>query len=244
MRMMKSTGMSLKHGPATGHVSASFVPPSAFRVPRHSTTPHNACNMQLHAPSQLGQVRAQLGATRSWRDHGLPQGQLLVLRPVFLGGRAAQAKDALQLVCVCGTTGKQRFACVQLGQDAANRPHVDGRAVPNLSQQQLGGAIPPRDHLRTAHGVVVVCQARQPKVSELQPVVVRQQQIRALDVAVDVVTTVQVVQHRQQLSGIQLDFVVRQPGRSTQRPQCHARHPQHARRPQCQTNTIPYHTKS
>eukprot|EP00292_Cryptomonas_paramecium_P017283 CAMPEP_0113672062 /NCGR_PEP_ID=MMETSP0038_2-20120614/6050_1 /TAXON_ID=2898 /ORGANISM="Cryptomonas paramecium" /LENGTH=105 /DNA_ID=CAMNT_0000588281 /DNA_START=401 /DNA_END=717 /DNA_ORIENTATION=+ /assembly_acc=CAM_ASM_000170 len=40
---------------------------------------------------------------------------------------------------------EERAAREQLGQDAAHGPHVDGRRVVLVAQQQLRRAVPPRD---------------------------------------------------------------------------------------------------
>lgn len=40
--------------------------------------------------------------------------------------------------------GEQRLPVHQLAHDAPNCPQVYGRVVPSRSQQQLGGAVPPK----------------------------------------------------------------------------------------------------
>ena len=73
------------------------------------------------------------------------------------------------------------------GHDAAGAPHVDGRAVVALAEQQLGRPVPERhDAVRVPVRLVVLVAegARQSKVGQLQDARLGDQHVGRLHVAV------------------------------------------------------------
>ncbi len=54
---------------------------------------------------------------------------------------SAYLGDEVELVHVV-VAGEQRLPADELREDAAHRPHVDGRRVLGARQQQLGGPVP------------------------------------------------------------------------------------------------------
>ena len=78
-------------------------------------------------------------------DEVVPQHGRLV-RPVRHGGRAEELEDLGELVRLV-LAGEERLAGDELGQDAAAAPDVHRGGVGG-AQQDLGGAVPQRDHLQ------------------------------------------------------------------------------------------------
>ena len=66
--------------------------------------------------------------------------------PRVIVGRAEDAKDAKQLVDL-GVAREQRRLVDHLGEYAPDGPRVDGRGVVPGAEQNLGRAVPQRDHL-------------------------------------------------------------------------------------------------
>jgi hypothetical protein len=64
--------------------------------------------------------------------------------PDLLVGRAEDAEDAVELVELA-VAGEQRPLGHHFGEDAADGPDVDGRAVVHGAEQDFGGAVPERD---------------------------------------------------------------------------------------------------
>ena len=63
--------------------------------------------------------------------------------------------------------GKERRTAKEFGEDAADRPHVDGRTVEFGAEKQLGGAVPARHHLPGVLAVRAAENAREAKVGDL-----------------------------------------------------------------------------
>ena len=66
--------------------------------------------------------------------------ELRLLRPPREGNDAAELVDVV-------VPWKQGPPLQELGEDAPNGPHVDGRRVLLARQHDLGGAVPPRHHV-------------------------------------------------------------------------------------------------
>lgn len=100
-------------------------------------------------------------------------------------------------LCAAGHDGLPRE---QLREDAAGGPQVDCCAVCGGPQQQLGGAVPEGDHAAgEGDRRVGAVEGGQPEVSDFEDAVVVQQQVAALDVAVQHAPAVAVLQPAQQL---------------------------------------------
>ena len=69
-----------------------------------------------------------------------------VAGPVLRGGRAEHGQDGGELVRLV-EAGEERLAGDELGQDAAAAPDVHRGGVGG-AEQDLGGAVPQRDHLQ------------------------------------------------------------------------------------------------
>mmetsp|Transcript_102389 Transcript_102389/g.293761 ORF Transcript_102389/g.293761 Transcript_102389/m.293761 type:complete len:256 (-) Transcript_102389:328-1095(-) len=103
----------------------------------------------------------------------------------------------------------------ELGVDAANGPQIDGRGVILLQQDQLGGAVPPGDHvsrqvpavelrlgarqLSPLLGDLATDRARQAKVTDLHRAILVHQAIRRLQVSVVDARGVEVLDADQQV---------------------------------------------
>ena len=83
---------------------------------------------------ELGELEAHVGR------------QLVSLAPVRVRRSAEDAADLVYLIYL-GAAGEERPPGVELGHDAAHRPHVDGTGVVGGSEQNLRGAVPPRAHV-------------------------------------------------------------------------------------------------
>jgi len=79
-----------------------------------------------------------------------------------MGENHCNLEDAVKLVNL-RLAGKQRLLHEELGKDAADRPHVDGRAVLLGTEQQLGRSVPQCHHdrrVRTQRRAVLTCQTK------------------------------------------------------------------------------------
>ena len=84
-------------------------------------------------------------AARGAAGEGLPHDWGL-LGPLGLGRGAEDAEDLAELIYLV-LAGEERLAEVELGQDAAAAPDVHRGGVGG-AEQDLGGAVPQRDHLQ------------------------------------------------------------------------------------------------
>jgi hypothetical protein len=116
---------------------------------------------------------------------------------VVLVGGADHADDELELVDVV-LARKQRLARQELRKDAPHGPHVDGGRVLLLGEQQLGGPVPPRDHV-LRHEALLAAGARQAEVADLEVAAGIQEKVAGLQVAVEDVRGVHVLQAPEEL---------------------------------------------
>ena len=79
---------------------------------------------------------------------------------------AANLEDAVEFVNL-RLAGEQRLLHEELGKDAADRPHVDGRAVLLGTEEQLGRPVPQRHHDRRVVTQRRTVLTRQTKVTDL-----------------------------------------------------------------------------
>lgn len=108
--------------------------------------------------------------------------QELVIRPGFRSRCAANVEDFRNLLQL-RLALEDRVTNVQLGKHTANAPHVNTRIIARGTKEQLGWAVPQRDHL-VREKLVTTQGARQSKVCNFEQVISRHQQIGALDVSV------------------------------------------------------------
>mmetsp|Transcript_10411 Transcript_10411/g.22099 ORF Transcript_10411/g.22099 Transcript_10411/m.22099 type:complete len:417 (-) Transcript_10411:311-1561(-) len=132
-------------------------------------------------------------------------GELGDAGPRGLGGRAEQAEDERELLKLVAA-GQDRLAQQQLGEDAADGPHVDRRAVETRTEQQLGGAVPERDDPVGVRSKLLLKGPREAKVCKLELPLVVDQQVGALDVAVEHAVLVAVGHPLEQLLHVALDL--------------------------------------
>lgn len=116
---------------------------------------------------------------------------------VVLVGGADHADDELELVDVV-LARKQRLARQELREDAPHGPHVDGGRVLLLGEQQLGGPVPPRDHV-LRHEALFAAGARQAEVADLEVTAGIQEKVAGLEVAVEDVRGVHILQAPEEL---------------------------------------------
>ena len=94
--------------------------------------------------------------------------QLVPLAPVCVRGSAQDAADLVYLIYL-GAAREERPPGVELGHDAAHRPHVDGTGVVGGPEQNLRGAVPPRGDVLGQRARVVkvgVGDAGEPEVAD------------------------------------------------------------------------------
>ena len=136
-------------------------------------------------------------------------------RQVVLGRRAERGDDHLQLLQRVAPR-EERFAAQQLGEDASDRPDIDGGPVVLVLDEELGRAVPPRRHilgevlLRVLFGDIVakVGAARHPEVGDAQIAVLVDEDVARLEVAVEHVRRVHRLEAAEDLVGEALDVVV------------------------------------
>jgi hypothetical protein len=105
-------------------------------------------------------------------------------------------------------TGEQRLARAHLSEDTAHRPHVDASRVLSTAEQDLRRTVPQSDHL------VGVCAERdtksagEPEVGELEVVVLVDEEVLGLEVAVEDAVSVAVAHALTQLHHELLDHLI------------------------------------
>jgi hypothetical protein len=119
--------------------------------------------------------------------------------PQARAGRCCGAPENAEDFVNLRVARPQRLAVDELGEDAANGPHVHGGRVRALAEQDFGRAVPQRDHLVRvgAHGDHK--GARQAKVGELEHAALVHEQVLRLEVAVHDAARVAVVHAGQHL---------------------------------------------
>mmetsp|Transcript_12080 Transcript_12080/g.30515 ORF Transcript_12080/g.30515 Transcript_12080/m.30515 type:complete len:653 (-) Transcript_12080:267-2225(-) len=165
-----------------------------------------------HALQQVQAQRVQHGQRAGQRLRA-PLGEVVLevrelahVGPRGLVGGAQHAEDVEDLVDLA-VAGEERAAADHLRKDAADGPDVNGRGVVLGAQEDLGRAVPQRDHQlrhrrrRDAAFVALVLRVLpgQPKVAhlELPPVVV--QDVGGLQISVQDPVLMQVRHAREQL---------------------------------------------
>lgn len=139
------------------------------------------------------------------REAALEVGEAGDAGPVVFTGRAEDAEDFEDLVDF-RVTGEERLAGGHLGEDAADRPHVDAGAVLAAAEQDLGSAVPEGDDFvgvgaeRNAEGT------GQAKVGELQVALFVDEEVLRLEVAVQDTVGVAVAHAIEKLEGEFLDL--------------------------------------
>ena len=83
-----------------------------------------------------------------------------------------------------------RLSAQELGEDAADGPDVDARAVRLVLDEQLGRAVPARHHVLSEGRLLDallggVDAAREPKVANLEVAVLVDEEVAGLEVAVE-----------------------------------------------------------
>eukprot|EP00964_Phaeocystis_antarctica_P128970 scaffold92794_cov54-Phaeocystis_antarctica.AAC.4 len=126
------------------------------------------------------------------------EGPSLAAGPDFLAWRAEQLEDAVDLVKLAAAR-QQRLAQHQLGEDAAERPHVQRRPVGQAAEQQLGRAVPQGDHHVRVWLERVAVLAREAKVADLHHAAVVHEEVGRLEVAVQHPVLVAVLDGRGQV---------------------------------------------
>mmetsp|Transcript_26675 Transcript_26675/g.67850 ORF Transcript_26675/g.67850 Transcript_26675/m.67850 type:complete len:234 (-) Transcript_26675:372-1073(-) len=128
--------------------------------------------------------------------------RLLIVDPVeLLGRRHAQRFDDEPQLVQRVFAWEERLRAEQLGEDAADGPHVDLGVVHAVLHEQLGSAVPPRHHVlrQEVEAVRWVHTARQTEVGDLQITVLVHEQIGRLEVTVENVARVDVFEAAEQL---------------------------------------------
>mmetsp|Transcript_311 Transcript_311/g.570 ORF Transcript_311/g.570 Transcript_311/m.570 type:complete len:245 (+) Transcript_311:200-934(+) len=97
----------------------------------------------------------------------LEVGQLRDTLPQALVGRTEQPEDFEDLIDL-GVTREHRVASDHLGDDGANRPHVDRARILLCAEQDLGRTVPERDHLVRVRAQRHRESARESKVRQLE----------------------------------------------------------------------------
>mmetsp|Transcript_9431 Transcript_9431/g.22236 ORF Transcript_9431/g.22236 Transcript_9431/m.22236 type:complete len:483 (+) Transcript_9431:329-1777(+) len=138
------------------------------------------------------------------RDH-LVVVQLGKPRPRLLRGRAKHLEDFVDLLKLV-LPGQDRLLQEQLGEDAADGPHVHRWAVELRAQQQLRWAIPQRDHPVGQLAARVVKRPRQAEICQLQLPLVVDQEVGAFDVAMQHAVLVAICQPFKQLLHVTLNL--------------------------------------
>lgn len=92
-------------------------------------------------------------------------------------------EDAEQLVDLA-IAREERTLGDKLGKDAADGPHVDGSGVASLAEQDLGGAVPKRDHLVSIGADGHAKRAGETKVGQLENALAVDEQVGQLQVPV------------------------------------------------------------
>lgn len=92
-------------------------------------------------------------------------------------------EDAEQLVDLA-IAREERTLGDKLGKDAADGPHVDGSGVASLAEQDLGSAVPKRDHLVSVGADGHAKRAGETKVSQLENALAVDEQVGQLQVPV------------------------------------------------------------
>jgi hypothetical protein len=93
---------------------------------------------------------------------------------------------------------ENRLPVDELHEDASDGPDIDGGGVVGGVEQQLGRAVPARDHV-LRHHVALRRRPRQPEVADLEFAVGVQQQVAGLQVTVDHVRRVDELEPAQDL---------------------------------------------
>lgn len=134
------------------------------------------------------------GLVRPRRAEGRRQPHL---PPVVVGRGAAEGEDPGELLDL-GSSRHERPAGEHLGEEAAGAPEVDADAVVGGAEEELRGAVPEGDDAagERAAAAVVVGEA---EVADLEDAMAVDEEVGALDVAMEDAALVAVLQPRQQL---------------------------------------------
>lgn len=130
-------------------------------------------------------------------------------RPRKLVRRTHNLEDEIKLFRFI-LARKQRLTCQQLSKQTTDRPHIDTRTVFVGAQQELRWAIPERNHAIRISATSFAVRTRQTKVGNLQIAVVVDEQVGALDVAVQNFVPVAVLQPTQKLCHVALNLRLRE----------------------------------
>lgn len=118
---------------------------------------------------------------------------------------AEDVDDELQLVQAVGA-GEDGLAAEQLGEDAADRPDVDGRAVVVAAEEKLRGPVPAGDDILGHQLALAVAGAGQAEVADLELAVGVDQEVPGLQVSVEDVRRVQILERSEQLHTSRTQF--------------------------------------
>lgn len=128
-------------------------------------------------------------------------------RPAVLRGDAEDRPDLLQLLRLVRLSGERRRPLQHLYEDAARPPHVQSGGVLRGAQQDVGGAVPQRHHLRGERLAGDGLGSGQTEVGELQFSTVADEQVLRLQVSVQDPPTVDVAETPEQLEQEDPDVV-------------------------------------
>ena len=157
------------------------------------------------------QVGHQRGPVRAARVRGerLELGQLVHSRPVVLGGCAQRPKYLPQLIVHVAAREQGSPRVRNLGEYASGRPRVDGGRVVLGAEEHVGRPVPQGDHFGAEAVDWDAEGAGQAEVGQLQLVVLVDQKVLRLEVAVENVLAVAEVQPLHQLVHERLSGLVR-----------------------------------
>ena len=149
---------------------------------------------------RVGETREHFlgGFPPELREGGLEVGQFLDPGP-GLGGRGPVELEDLKYLINLTVSKEERALLDQLGEDAADGPHIHAERVLLLAEQDFGRTVPEGLHLVRERLDGDRKRAREPEVADLDVALVRDQQVLGLQVAVDHALRVAVVHALQQL---------------------------------------------
>lgn len=139
----------------------------------------------------------EVGPPREGQRLDVPPGLEVVDElDVLLPLAPQRVDDQLQLVEAL-RPGEHGLPPEDLGEDAAHGPDVDRGPVVVAREQQLGGAVPARDHVLGHKLPVALAGPREPEVAYLQVAVGVHQEVSGLEVAVKNIGRVEIFQPSQ-----------------------------------------------
>ena len=159
----------LRRGQMGNAVFQSWRPVTPARSERARGARFKNTRSRARRPRPRVLARARAPPARAW--------------PAVVGRRAEHAEDLVQLVDLA-LAREHRALGDHLDEDRADRPDVDGRRVRLRAEQDLGRPVPQRDDIVRERADRRAERAREPEVGELEPAVLRHEQVLRLEVAV------------------------------------------------------------